>query len=735
MNSPSHQINLPDLLFRSVEISRRAVCMADNRGVLVYCNRAFVELFGLDSSQVIVGRACDAVFAQLMDGWDPAQSEQTSGVPIRLQNPTRESAQGNVARLQIEVTPLRGHQGEALGAIYEIEDPGEVPPGSPANQVKGAGRVFGSHERGMGRWEWDLSSGQLRVDHWIHTLCGQPPCEASIHIDKAFEIVHPEDLPQLRALIERAIEDGTDCHVEFRLKPDGDSERWIVVMGQVQRDTDGNRVAVTGVSFDITKYKVVESELTEQTERLNAIINTAIEAIITIDRNGLIQSVNRAGEEMFGYTSDELIGKNVSILMPPQYSEHHDGYIKRYQHTGEKRIIGKGRELLAKRRDGSTFPVELLVGEIDHMQKYTGLIRDISDRRQIEDQLSRKERINAMGTLAAGLGHDMSNILLPVRARLDAIASAQLPEEVQDQIREIRKSMSYLQDLAESLNLLILDPEDEHATEEQTDLRSWWIQTHSLLSKALPDHVVFTSAIAPDLPPVAIAPHRLTQAVLNMLINSGKAVREKDGHVCIWAKPHVDSNAIRVGVADNGIGMADSVKGRVFEPFFTTKTRGIGTGLGLTLVHSIIQSVSGTIEIDSKLGEGTEIVMTIPSVSRTDEHRREEQRHAKQAVGFVTVENPRTRSIVVHLLEMAGVRVETGPPTGWGADRVSVMVTDTPDPNTDAIESAISNGCSVIVLGDGYEVARNANVTILRDANDVDSLRAAIFAATEGKVG
>ncbi|MGH8552145.1 MAG: PAS domain-containing sensor histidine kinase, partial [Methylococcales bacterium] len=157
--------------------------------------------------------------------------------------------------------------------------------------------------------------------------------------------------------------------------------------GCIIRDSQDKATRLLGTITDITERKKSEQALRESEERMRSVLNTATDAIITIDPLGIINSVNPATMQMFGYAQAELFGKNISILMPPPYRDEHDGYIARYLQTGEARLIGIGREVAGMRKDGSTFPVDLAVSAIDHLGLFTGIIRDISDRKELQKQV------------------------------------------------------------------------------------------------------------------------------------------------------------------------------------------------------------------------------------------------------------------------------------------------------------------------------------------------------------
>ncbi|MHC4810457.1 MAG: two-component system sensor histidine kinase NtrB [Planctomycetota bacterium] len=268
-------------------------------------------------------------------------------------------------------------------------------------------------------------------------------------------------------------------------------------------------------------------------------------------------------------------------------------------------------------------------------------LRDLIETRTQDLQaanlrLSLADRMAAVGTLGAGLGHDMSNVLMPVRAHLNAVAPVADEAGVGEHVVAIRQSLAYLQQLADGLHFIALDPERENLS-DRTTLASWWDEAGPILRKAVPFGVHFECDLPAELPPVRVPPHRLTQAVLNLVVNAGEAIRpaslndrgelerEKgDGTVRLWASraPALDPpdddpegmprEAIRICVGDDGEGMSPEVARRAGSLYYTTKTRGMGTGLGLALVRKVVDRAHGTLEISSVPGTGTTVTMVLP---------------------------------------------------------------------------------------------------------------------------
>ncbi|MCA9299715.1 MAG: PAS domain S-box protein, partial [Phycisphaerales bacterium] len=335
---------------------------------------------------------------------------------------------------------------------------------------------------------------------------------------------------------------------------------------------------------------------TELLAQYRAILASTLDPVVTIDARGSIVTASDAIERVFGYTPDDLIGRNISILMPEPHRSNHDRYMDDYRARGVTNILGRTREFDARRRDGSTFPIELSVARVDVPGRdeplFTGIIHDISERREAEAELERHrkhledlveertrelnqslaqlrlaDRLASIGSLAAGLGHDMSNIVFPIRCRLDALQQMNLEEKASQEVGAVRKWIDYLDELAKGLRLLAQDPESTEA-DGRTDLAEWWGQVGPLLAKGLPRHVTLVASLAAPLPAVAISPHKLTQLMLNLVVNAGEAIEssgQSQGRVEVLAAPERDR--VRIEVVDDGPGMSDEVLARALDPF------------------------------------------------------------------------------------------------------------------------------------------------------------------------
>ncbi len=334
-----------------------------------------------------------------------------------------------------------------------------------------------------------------------------------------------------------------------------------------------------------------------------------------------------------------------------------------------------------------------------------------ADLEKTHEQLRVADRLAAIGTLAAGLGHDMSNVLLPVRCRLDALDAVELPDEAREQLGAVRRSTDYLQQLSDGLRMMALDPQDSEATTEVTELANWWAGVGSLLANALPQHVEFSTDWPLDLPPVRVSAHRLSQAVLNLVVNAGQAIPRR-GLVHLSGRLSTDRRRVHITVADDGRGMTGEVKRRAFDPFFTTRPRGLGSGLGLSLVHGVAQSAGGSVHIESEPGKGTTVVMSLPS---------EEARGRVRLSAAVSIRDTRIASLASTLLRAADFEVE---PVETGPGDCALWLTDAADERAPIARDFLEGGDRrVIVVGEPSSPWAEIDADVVREPADFESMR------------
>jgi len=373
-----------------------------------------------------------------------------------------------------------------------------------------------------------------------------------------------------------------------------------------ETEVDGEK-KFTGIIHDLSTRVNLEDRLRASEARWRSILESAVDAIVVIDARGCIEWFNPAAERMFGYAEAEMIGKNVNILMPSPYHEEHDGYMARYLTTGEKKIIGIGRQVTGLRRDGSTFPLWLSVGEmqVNGERRFTGILADLSARVRMEEQLREQTSLARLGEMAAVIAHEVKNPLAGIRGAIQVIGG-RLPKESKDAavVKEIVSRIDTLNELIKDLLLFARPP---HPKPLPVDLAGLVRTTADLLTgdPALKGVAVRIDGTAP---PVLADAELLKIVFQNLLMNSAQAMQGR-GEIRVTLEP-VDS-LCRVRVRDVGPGIAADVLERIFTPFFTTKAR--GTGLGLATAKRIVEAHAGQIAIVSSPDEGTTVIIELPT--------------------------------------------------------------------------------------------------------------------------
>ena len=278
-------------------------------------------------------------------------------------------------------------------------------------------------------------------------------------------------------------------------------------------------------------------------------------------------------------------------------------------------------------------------------------------------QLHARERLAALGTLAVGLGHDIANLALPIRMRLEPLLTDCSTQQGRDDVEAIGTALNYLTNLSAGLRMMAMDPTREVASGSVEDLAIWWAQAFGVLRGVLPKHVTllgdFRSGMGVNMPA-----HRLTQAVFNLVQNAGEALAGSRAGVVKLSADRIERPGfpamIRLHISDNGPGMAPAVVRRCFEPYFSTKGRAIATGMGLGMVRGLVESAGGNVQVQSELGVGTIFVLTLPPIA-TQAHAKAGSPHQPMGTrtALLSVVDPRMRAISLMLLEGLGLTVCT----------------------------------------------------------------------------
>jgi two-component system sensor kinase FixL len=386
----------------------------------------------------------------------------------------------------------------------------------------------------------------------------------------------------------------------------------------------GGRVQRARQAVEATNLDLVAREA-----HLKSILDTIPDAMIVIDPKGRIQSFSSAAERLFGRRADAVIGKNVSMLMPAPYREGHDGYIERYLRTGERRIIGVGRVVVGERKDGSTFPMELAVGEMKSNDQlfFTGFIRDLTERQKTEGRLQELQselihisRLTAMGEMASTLAHELnqplaaiSNYLKGARRILDGRAenASALVAEAMDKASE--QSLRAGQIISRLRNF-IARGEAERRVESLSKLLEEASALALVGAKDQGIKVRYDLDTGNDL--VLADKVQVQQVVLNLIRNAIEAMSDMPTRQLVISSAADGPSMVQVSVSDTGCGLSPDILPHLFQPFLTTKKHGMGVGLSIS--KTIIEAHGGRLWADPNPGGGTVFHLTLKLAGSED---------------------------------------------------------------------------------------------------------------------
>jgi two-component system sensor kinase FixL len=367
------------------------------------------------------------------------------------------------------------------------------------------------------------------------------------------------------------------------------------------------------------------ADLMAREAHVQSILDTVPDAMIVIDERGVIQSFSIAAERLFGVTASEMIGENVRRLMPSPYREAHDGYLERYLRTGERRIIGVGRVVVGERSDGSTFPMELAVGEMrsSNRRYFTGFIRDLTERQKTETRLQELQselihisRLTAMGEMASTLAHELNQPLAAVTNYLQG--SRRLLSENADEVsRDVVQALDRASEqslragqIIHRLRDFVSRGETEHNVESLSKLVEEASALALVGAKEQSVRVWFHIDPAGDL--ILADKVQVQQVILNLIRNAVEAM-EDSAVRRLTVSSTVQGDMVRVSVADTGSGLSEDYMRQLFRPFYTTKAHGMGVGLSIS--KTIVEAHGGKIWVEPNPGGGTVFYFTLRRAS------------------------------------------------------------------------------------------------------------------------
>jgi two-component system sensor kinase FixL len=391
------------------------------------------------------------------------------------------------------------------------------------------------------------------------------------------------------------------------------------------RDEAGRIVGAAKIARDITEIELAETALSEREAHLRSILDAIPDGMVVIDERGIIQSFSATAERMFGFTAEEVCGRNVSMLMPSPHRENHDGYLARYLATGERRIIGLGRVVAGQRKDGSTFPMELAVGEVqgERRRLFTGFVRDLTESQrtlkrlqELQGELSHVSRLTEMGQMASALAHEINQ---PLTAATNYLEAAHLllaggdsagGRRVGSAIDNALGQVSRATQIIRRLRDFVRKGEPQQSAE---DIGKIVEEAAALALIGVKERGVKVQLhAAPRLPGVLVDKVQIQQVVVNLMRNAIEAMDGSDRRELTISTAMVEDGNVGISVVDTGPGIVPEIADRLFQPFITTKAQGMG--VGLSICRSIVEAHNGTLWTEANPDGGAIFRFTVPAI-------------------------------------------------------------------------------------------------------------------------
>lgn len=475
----------------------------------------------------------------------------------------------------------------------------------------------------VGIWDWIIPTNEL---YWSSRY--KEIVRSAVELKDTYgeweDRLHPEDKESTVTALANHLKLKTPYDVEYRLRCDDGNYVWIRAKGKAMWNKDGKPVRMVGSIEDISWRKQIEDNLKSEANRLLTVMNTVLDGLITIDHKGTVQSFNRSAERIFGYNLIEVIGQNVKMLMPEPYRGGHDGYLSHYMDTGERKVIGIGREVVGQRKDGTTFPMELGINEmhIGIERMFVGTVRDITERKEseaaIQEYVEKLKRSNQeLDDFAHIASHDLKE---PIRGLTNNAMF--IMEDHIDKLEESGKKrlnrMVYLCKRMEQLvdDLLYFSRLGRQELAVQQANLNFIISDIALLMETTLIEKNVKIIIPTPLPLTLCDVPRVTEVFRNLITNAVKYNKSDEKTVEIGVVENNNPHSPVFYVKDNGIGIEERFYNDIFRIFkrLNEEDESVkGTGVGLTFVKKIIERHGGKIWLESKPETGTTFYFTLKS--------------------------------------------------------------------------------------------------------------------------
>jgi two-component system, LuxR family, sensor kinase FixL len=482
---------------------------------------------------------------------------------------------------------------------------------------------LGVEEAGIGTWTLDLSTHALTWSAATRRLFGLSTRELA-SFDLLISLLEPGDRDRIRLATRRTAETGCNFDIQCRINREAGGSHWIRMRGGPVKAADGTPRYLSGIILDIDEEKQLEDALRKNEGHLRSILETVPDAMIVIDERGVMQFFSSAAERLFGYSEREAIGKNVSALMPAPDSARHDGYLKRYRSTGERHIIGIGRIVTGKRRDGTTFPMHLSIGETQSggAPYFTGFVRDLTEHQRTQAQLQEMQselvhvsRLSAMGEMASALAHELNQPLAAISNYMNG-SRRLLAASTDPNASKIETAMDRAAEQAQRAGQIIRRLRDfvsRGESEKRVESLSRLIEEAAALglTGAREQGVLLRFNLDSEFDTVLVDRVQIQQVLVNLFRNALEAMANSSQRELVATNAKAADDMIEVTVSDTGHGFGEEVQPNLFQTFFTTKDTGMGVGLSIS--RSIVEAHGGRMWAESNRSGGATFRFTLPA--------------------------------------------------------------------------------------------------------------------------
>ena len=610
----------PDLIYAK-DLERRFVyanaavisaLAAPTGGIIGRLNEDFVE----DSSAL---RAQDDADRRVLETGEPQSVEGAFTLP-----------DGSTRVLRSRLFPLRAADGSVAGVAgltMDVTQSNAIRQALADSEAK-----YRTIANAMPTMVWTADANGLRDfynDRWYEFTGAEPGATDGAEWTRH---VHAEDRPRVVRLERSGVAAGRAYEIQYRLEGKMGA-RWCLERALPLQDADGRITRWQGTITDI--QELVESrrgkeaaiaDLQAREAHLQSILDSVPDAMIVIDETGIIQSFSAAAEVQFGWPSAEVIGRNISMLMPDPYRDAHNGYLARYLMTGERKIIGIGRVVVGERRDGTTFPMELSVGETKSGDRrfFTGFARDLSERQAVErrfqgvqSELAHVSRLSAMGEMASALAHELNQPLSATANYLQGSLRLLEQEPMDKALLTEALSLAGQQmfragDIIRRLRDFVSKGETDRQIESLPDLLEEAAALAMVGARDLGVRLRFD--IEATLSLVIADKVQIQQVVLNLMRNAVESMAGAPKRELTVAARNVGDDTVEVSVRDTGSGLSKEMVAQLFQPFVTTKQNGMGVGLSIS--RTIVEAHGGRIWAEANPRGGTAFKFTLRTVRK-----------------------------------------------------------------------------------------------------------------------